>query len=549
MAEPTTTQPTARTLSIEELVAFVRQGQVRVPEFQRPIRWQWEDARRLVDSVLKGYPIGSLLLWAKPAPRAKVQIGGLAIDAPKRTEAYWVVDGQQRITVLANALSADGASEYALDYDFESGRLVRPKTTEHALPLPVLFDLQRLLKWFAAHPEEAGHLDAATGIAKTLRQYSVPAYIVKQEEEEVLRDIFDRLNNYGRRLTRAEVFTALHSGGKASAPPKNFEQLAEKIASTHGFGLIDGDTVLRALLARRGPDVTRDIRREFAAGAGDFPDETQEAAYAGAEAALSLAVAFLQNDASVPHFGFLPYRYLLVTLTRFFAHHPRPQARNVELLRRWFWRASLAGPWVARGSSTNAMRVFASAIVTDDETASVQNLLATVSAAPPFRFDFPTKYRSTKAEVRFVFAAMWDAGPRSPRTGERFDRRALTSALERRETFTDALEPLFRARGEVSNRVFSLDDDDAVTREDLVEPLQIDASTWSVVLASHGLDEELARSLREGDEERFMKGREEKMRKTTEAFLARMTEARFEDTPPLDALDLDADEGEPRGEP
>jgi len=55
-------QPTAKTFSLIDLVAAASAGRLRIPEFQRPLRWQWKDVSRLFDSIVKGYPIGNLLL-------------------------------------------------------------------------------------------------------------------------------------------------------------------------------------------------------------------------------------------------------------------------------------------------------------------------------------------------------------------------------------------------------------------------------------------------------------------------------------------------------
>jgi uncharacterized protein with ParB-like and HNH nuclease domain len=81
------------------------------PHFQRPFRWGREDVRRLFDGVLKGYPIGSVLLWLRAAPRQEFVLGNLRIDAEATDHALWVVDGQQRITSLANALHPQAAHD------------------------------------------------------------------------------------------------------------------------------------------------------------------------------------------------------------------------------------------------------------------------------------------------------------------------------------------------------------------------------------------------------------------------------------------------------
>jgi len=40
---------------------MVYRGHVRVPSFQRGLRWEASDVQDLFDSIYRGYPIGSLL--------------------------------------------------------------------------------------------------------------------------------------------------------------------------------------------------------------------------------------------------------------------------------------------------------------------------------------------------------------------------------------------------------------------------------------------------------------------------------------------------------
>lgn len=74
-----------------------------------------------------------------------------------------MIDGQQRLTSLANALS-DGNKldeRFSLAYDLRKQVFVKPPREEegHIVPLPVLFDLQRLICWFTKE-----HLDAADSL-------------------------------------------------------------------------------------------------------------------------------------------------------------------------------------------------------------------------------------------------------------------------------------------------------------------------------------------------------------------------------------------------
>ena len=71
MSTETIAQSNATTFTPVDIVTKVLAGGVRVPSFQRGLRWQWEDVRRLFDSIVKGYPIGSFLLWERKAEQAK----------------------------------------------------------------------------------------------------------------------------------------------------------------------------------------------------------------------------------------------------------------------------------------------------------------------------------------------------------------------------------------------------------------------------------------------------------------------------------------------
>ena len=193
------------------------------------------------------------------------------------------------------------------------------------------------------------------------------------------------------------------------------------MATETRFGQLDDDTVLRAVLARRGGDVTRDIRSEFGEGVNrDFGEETPDAAYQKGQRAIELAIQFLQEHAAVPHFSFLPYRYLLVVLTRFFAHFPSPSPRNRTLLRRFFWRAALAGPTNVFYGWTDAMRTLATQITARKESDSVSRLLSNFvdqKFAPPTL----TGFRKNAADTRMFLCALWSLGPMSPLSGARYD--------------------------------------------------------------------------------------------------------------------------------
>lgn len=535
MATGALTQANADTFTISTLVTQVREGRVRVPSFQRPLRWKRDDVRRLFDSVLKGYPIGSLLLWKRPAAAERISVGSLTIDAPELDEALWVVDGQQRLTSLANALTEAGAKDpFALAYDLETHSLVESRRDRpHLVPLHLLFDLPELLKWFARNPDESAHLDEAVRVASLLKEYRVPVYVVAQDDESVLRDIFDRMNTFGKRLSRAEVFDALHSTSRSD----RLADVAERVHARTGFGVFDENTLLLCSLARRGTNLGRDFREELPRlSDGTLDGAAITKANRATEDAIVAAVRFLQRECHVPHLTFLPYAYLVVVLTRFFALHPEPQPRNVDLLRRFTWRAALAGPRIARGAYTGTLGMLVGR-VGDDESGAVQKLLAT-AARDDQLFELrslPKRFSPKLAEARFVLCAMWRNGPRSFSNGERYDPSELAEALAGRKTASDALTLLDPgakdAKLRIENRLLCLDPEPPALAG-------LDSKAFHDVLVSHVLPPVI------GAPEEVLAYRRDALLGLTRRFLNAMAETTMEDTPPLSDLTDDEDEDE-----
>ena len=48
---------------VEDLLREVELGKIGLPDLQRPFVWPDSKVRDLLDSMLKGYPVGYIMLW------------------------------------------------------------------------------------------------------------------------------------------------------------------------------------------------------------------------------------------------------------------------------------------------------------------------------------------------------------------------------------------------------------------------------------------------------------------------------------------------------
>ena len=96
-----------------------------------------------------------------------------------------------------------------------------------------------------------------------------------------------------------------------------------------------------------------------------------------------------------------------------------------------------------------------------------------------------------------------------------------------------------------ANRLFLLDDaPDGVAGLFAAASNALEPEVLRPLLASHALSAELVSELLNNESTKFLEGRQEKLQTAVDDFLARMTESSFEDTPPLDELDLDDADGD-----
>lgn len=97
--------------TIETVLAWVKSGDIAIPEIQRPFVWDSVKVRRLLDSLYKGYPVGYLIAWRNPSIRLK--------DGTSAAGKRILIDGQQRVTALMAAL----LGQEVLTKDYETVRI------------------------------------------------------------------------------------------------------------------------------------------------------------------------------------------------------------------------------------------------------------------------------------------------------------------------------------------------------------------------------------------------------------------------------------------
>lgn len=93
-------------IPIGTLVDMYKRGELRLPEIQRHYVWRATRVRDLLDSLYRGYPSGSILMWETDEP-VPTRDFAIATDTTAFAGRKLLLDGQQRLTSLTAVLGGE----------------------------------------------------------------------------------------------------------------------------------------------------------------------------------------------------------------------------------------------------------------------------------------------------------------------------------------------------------------------------------------------------------------------------------------------------------
>lgn len=90
-------------ISVRQLVDMIEQGDLRLPEMQRRYVWRASRVRDLFDSLYRGYPTGSILIWETDQEAPSRELAVEQETSPFSGHKL-LLDGQQRLTSLVSVM-------------------------------------------------------------------------------------------------------------------------------------------------------------------------------------------------------------------------------------------------------------------------------------------------------------------------------------------------------------------------------------------------------------------------------------------------------------
>ena len=226
------------TLTVGHLINKIETGELGLPELQRPFVWKDTKVRDLFDSMMRGYPIGYLMLWECPDTdkNRTIGTGAHSYESPKEV----IIDGQQRLTSLFAVMKGRKVlnSKYderiivisycPLKNKFEVGTSATKKDPEWVYDVSQLYlapssrkftnsfidSLQaaREAKGETLTDEEQDIIDENFTAVENLAKFTMPVFDIDANgDEEDVAEIFVRVNSGGVELKQNDFILTLLS--------------------------------------------------------------------------------------------------------------------------------------------------------------------------------------------------------------------------------------------------------------------------------------------------------------------------------------------------
>ena len=210
-----------------KLVERIAAGKIRVPRFQRAFVWKQTDLHALLDSVLRGFPIGSILVWdTEETIETTGRVGPVEVDPRPAGLVGYLLDGQQRVSTLVGTLRLPDDAESIVDQvdwcvycDLDNQEFLRAPAggvePQH-FPVRSLLNTAGFFTACRRIEQEVDNrnlaqrwLDEADRLASAFRDYQLPLIHIREADLDSAVTVFARLNRTGRKMTADEMVSAL----------------------------------------------------------------------------------------------------------------------------------------------------------------------------------------------------------------------------------------------------------------------------------------------------------------------------------------------------
>lgn len=347
------------TIYLEDLLIDIANGAYKIPIFQREFVWNSSQMLKLFDSILKGYPIGSLLFWKTKGYKTKDQIGPYIIKK-ENSDTRYVLDGFQRISTLFGVLmnpkefpetNRNELKEFLIYFDIRENNFsyIRNRKDKNVFSIPLyeiydnreLFNfLRELDKEVITEIEKNEYIDNARNLHNILHKYRLPYVEIKGGDIKSAVEIFSRINSTGTEISEDFMLSALSYNQETGFLLSDSITEFLNSLNIYNFEELKRDTILDCIsnnVNNVPGKIYFDVKIEELLKNDFIKDLGLESFTNKAYIHIRKTVSFLYQKLFVIDIRLLPYPSQLIFISEYFRLNPESTPQQHESLKKWFW--------------------------------------------------------------------------------------------------------------------------------------------------------------------------------------------------------------------
>lgn len=339
------------TIYLEDLLVEIANGEYKIPIFQREFVWKTSQMIELFDSILKGYPIGSLLFWNTKGYKTKDEIGPYTLKK-ENSNARYVLDGFQRISTLFGVLTnpkeykeevnTSEHKNFVIYFDVRENNFsyISNQRVKNVFLIPLydiydnreLFNfLRELDKEDITAIEKNEYIDNARNLHNILHKYKLPYVEIKGGGIKSAVEIFSRINSTGTDISEDFMLSALSYNVETGFLLSDSITEFLNSLNIYNFEDLKRDTILDCI-SNANEKIYFDVKMEEL-----VKNPNLESFTINAYIHIKKAVEFLYRKIFIIDIRLLPYPSQLIFISEYFRLNPEPTSEQCKDLENWFW--------------------------------------------------------------------------------------------------------------------------------------------------------------------------------------------------------------------
>ena len=354
--------------SIRQLKFLFDKQVFAIPELQRVFVWDKNKICKLVDSIYNNYPIGTAMIWEinrdKGITIRHNEIALPPFDPIRNKEVRFIIDGQQRLSVVYNILAGNKVISlnkeidfrkvyFSLSRDYDKSFYYYKRNEDRAL-ISLSDVLQKPSSWFI-NKYSLTERKRILNCRKQFLDYKMYFLTTTTTDIDEVKETFIRINSLG---------TKVNSSDRAFARATNID--LRKLVSTlktrlnSRFQSIPDSVILTSIALIEGVNEVGEKAIEYFVNKiinEEIENKVFQKKWRKFEEAIGKAIDYLIVTFGIDDFRSLPSSNMLATLScfYFFNNNRQPNKKQRLEINKWFWHTGVASRYSGRGYRKNIL--------------------------------------------------------------------------------------------------------------------------------------------------------------------------------------------------